>query len=177
MRLSPTNFDNLAMMVDFSDHMVQALARLHRDQEAANALQPVLEYYDPLMAVGLKLKRSEQVVRIQALAWVAQAGAAAGRSSSSWYRDAAHQADAALAKSPKDPALQAASALLYASVPGNAEERMHWSRQAATLWQSIAAQFPGNKAVLDRAKAAADAPQPFESHTRAPVPATGTSAR
>jgi serine/threonine protein kinase len=176
MRLSPNNFDNLAMMVDYSDHMVQALARLHRDQEAASALLPVLEYYDPLMAVGLKLTRSEPARQIQALAWVAQAGAAARRSGSGWYRDAARRTEAALASSPRDPALQAAAALFYASVPGSPEERSQWSRQAGALWQSIAAQFPGNKAVLDRAKAAADAPQPFESHTRA-VPAIGTSAR
>jgi len=96
------------------------------------------------MGLGLKLKRSEAVREIQALAWVAQAGVAAGRPGSAWYREAASRADSALLANPSDPAMQAAAALLFDALPGSGEERSRWRQHAAELWQSLAAQFPGN---------------------------------
>ena len=132
------------MMVDHADHLVQAMVRLGREQEAANDLRSVLAFYDPLKTLGLKVDRAEPVPEIQALAWVAQSSAATGRPHGAWSGDAARRADAALAANPADPALQAAAALLYGALPGRA-------KQAADLWQALAARFPDNTAL--RAKA------------------------
>ena len=48
----------------------------------------VLEFYDPLMMLGMKVARSGPVHEIQATAWVAQAGVTAGKGGSAWYQDA-----------------------------------------------------------------------------------------
>ncbi|WP_321473580.1 serine/threonine-protein kinase [uncultured Paludibaculum sp.] len=154
-RLSPSNFDTVAQLVDNADHLVRVLARVGHDQDAANDLAVVLESYDPLMGLGLKLPRTDAVRGIQALAWVTQAGVAAGRPLDPWHREAARSADSALAGSPTDPAMQAAAAVLYASLPGNSAERAQWAQRAAGLWQGLARQFPGNPKLSERARLSA----------------------
>ena len=173
MRLSPGNTDILAQVVDHGDRLVRVLVDLGREQESANAAGKILEFYDPLMWVGLKVARDAPVREIQALAWVAQMGAA-GKKQGAWYRDAARRADSALAGHPPDPALQAASAMLYESLPGTPPERSQWRKQAVDLWRSLAAQFPGNTALRDRAANAAAPVQP-PAHA-APAGAPGSTA-
>jgi hypothetical protein len=107
-------------------------------------LQPVLEFYDPLTNIGLKLERSVLVREIQAAAWVAQAGADSGKSGGVWYRDSLARAESALEKSPPDAALQAAVAALYDALPGSAEDHSLWNQHPAELWQALAARFPEN---------------------------------
>lgn len=174
MRLSPANTDILAQVVDHGDRLVRVLVEQGREAEAATAAGKILEFYDPLMWVGLKLSRTAPVREIQALAWVAQTGAAAGKNPGAWYRDAARRAGTALAGNPPDPALQAAAAMLYASLPGSPPQQSQWRKQAVDLWGSLAAQFPGNPALRERAASAAG-PAQVPAHA-APAGAPGSTA-
>ena len=174
MRLSPANTDVLAQVVDHGDRLVRVLVDQGREQEAANAARKILEFYDPLMWVSMKIARTPAVHEIQALAWVAQSGYAAGKAKGAWYRDSARRADTVLAGNPPDPALRAAAAMLYESLPGSPPEQSPWRRQAAELWSSLAAQFPDNTALRERAAKAAG-PPPLPSHS-APGQASATPA-
>ncbi len=149
-RAAPSNVDKLARLVDFSDDFVAMLVRQGRPQDAVTELESVLRLYDPLMMLGLRLERNETVRRVQALAWVAQHGSTR-MPGAAWRTHAEQQADAALAADPGNPALQAAAAQLFESLPGTPGGHSQPRAKALELWRSLAARYPANTSV--RAKA------------------------
>ncbi|HEV3201631.1 MAG TPA: serine/threonine-protein kinase [Bryobacteraceae bacterium] len=148
LRLSPRNVNLKALLIETANYLVKAAVGCGREAEAVADARDVLQFYNPLSSIGLsELNRSDTVRDLQARAWVARERAKAGSIPDGSDREAARRAETALEKDPADPALEAAAASLYDSLPGTPAERGQWYDRAAGLWHSLAARFPGNKSL------------------------------
>ena len=134
-----------------------------RPADAVSVARQVSALTSPVLFLGLKAPRNEQVQRIQALWWTASESAQLkAASAGGLWLSAVRAAQDGLAQSPSDAMMQASAALAFDGQAdwlrssGHQDETLF--HRAHELWSHLSAAFPDNEFIQKRAAGGVDQP-------------------